>query len=1385
LETAVNDKEPINMATGEYYFFMDLLNVRGGILPLNFRLFYGSHYNQVATSSLPYRFNGNHYVRLSKWDLEGGDTMIIVALGLGYEIVFGKTETGWEVTDIKRVRYKLIEKTDYFYMLDPVQELVYIFKKQPLGYDLVRKEDRNGNALTYEGPAAGLPVRIYDEFGRELRFTYQNFLWQKDGTNYINTYLTRVEDQNTRSWVFTYGWDENEIIPWGLDNAYILQSLTDPMENVTTFTYGGRKRMVSKTLPGLNVPYTNMYYPDYGVGVVQAQVDAYGNTTQVQLDQCDPFTLAESQFTVTYADGSQRVFVHDHNARVVKSITDPTGKIAQFQSPAVQDQIGGVTDRMGDTASITYHTETGKIVSFKNTDGKTITYTYTAKEQTFTNPLNDEQVSFTFYDLTRIDYPDGTHVEFTYDGKGNVLTYKDQAGKTWTYEYNNRGQVAKITNPNGGTVEYTYNNDATLASSKDSDTGTTTYGYDTYKRLNRITHPNPTFIQIAYNLNDQITSITDENNHTYTFQYDANGNLTRVTDPMNQTNQFGYDLMDRVNQLTNRLGKQWSRTYDNMERLASITDPNGVQSSFGYNTRGWMERVTLGGQNWQIGYDDEGVPTSSTTPLGYVTTYQNDKLGYLSVLTNPLGQTTTINRDSMSRMTGVTDALNRTTAYTYDNRGLLSGVTLPVIGTATYARNDVGLLSQITDLKGSKWTFDYTDAGRPQSETDPLGNMWQYGYDSRGRPTTTIYPGGETATPTYDAAGNIVRLLYSGGPDLQSTYDNLNRLLTANNLSLTRDVEGRVTNTENPGTNFGATYDDGGRLKTVTYPSTGSGQDLFTVTYSYDATTGLLSRVTDNLTNTQIDFTYDSDRRLTGTTRSNGVNTTFTWDNASRLTRIQDGPSTGSGIIDLQYTLDAAGQVSQAKMTVPLDPSGLLEVGTDNFSYDAASQVSTSGYTYDQRGRLSATPNDTLTWDGASRLIGISSKPVTLSYNGLGDLMARTEDGKTIHYYYNYAIGLTPIVAESLETGGNGDTATRRRKEEQMSPTASPGQPLSASEFKRYYVWTPGGSLLYMIDVQNGNKVYFYHFDRTGSTLALTDSTGTVTDKYAYGPYGGLLGHQGSNTQPFTFVGKWGVRQEGAGGSLYHMRARYYDAVTQRFISREPLWPLINDPLQLNPFAYAKANPIIWVDVTGRFQDPLGLHLLTRTQVELLRAADFASKYLHYMGKTYDLPLLSREWQANAQLARAPTGAGALFASLVVNYFLWEGVGQVLQPDEEGHILADVQGIGERVQRSIEERVKREEAEKREWERQLQAREQAEKEKWERIRKEWEGAGLSEKQFLQMWGWLTDNFMYGREGWEQEKQFWLEFAKIKPKPQPARETPNKWLQQLLSTTGWW
>ncbi len=305
--------------------------------------------------------------------------------------------------------------------------------------------------------------------------------------------------------------------------------------------------------------------------------------------------------------------------------------------------------------------------------------------------------------------------------------------------------------------------------------------------------------------------------------------------------------------------------------------------------------------------------------------------------------------------------------------------------------------------------------------------------------------------------------------------------------------------------------------------------------------------MTDSLTNTTIDLTYDDDVRLTKLSRSNGIVTTYTYDKAGRITGIQDG-----SIASQNFTLNAVGDIVTDERTLPMDTADVISIDTVTLSFDDASQINSSGYTYDAKGRRTASPGDTFTWDIVGRLTDTGN--ATLAYNGMNDVRLRAEGEETIHYYYNYAIVLKPIVAEKDENTG---------------------------QFLRYYVWAPEGTLFYMIDAQDGNKVYFYHFDRVGSALFLTDAEGRVADSYAYTPYGIMLGHNGSSAQPFTYIGKYGVRQEGTNG-LYHMRARYYDAVTARFISRDPSWPLIMQPGKLNLYQYAEENPVNVVDPDGR-----------------------------------------------------------------------------------------------------------------------------------------------------------------------------------------------------------
>ena len=84
--------------------------------------------------------------------------------------------------------------------------------------------------------------------------------------------------------------------------------------------------------------------------------------------------------------------------------------------------------------------------------------------------------------------------------------------------------------------------------------------------------------------------------------------------------------------------------------------------------------------------------------------------------------------------------------------------------------------------------------------------------------------------------------------------------------------------------------------------------------------------------------------------------------------------------------------------------------------------------------------------------------------------------------------------------------------------------------------------------------------DGLGSTLALTDSTGAISQTYTYDPYGATT-TSGESTNSFQYIG----RETDATG-LYYLRARYYDPAIDRFISEDP----IGFAGSVNEYAYGR-----------------------------------------------------------------------------------------------------------------------------------------------------------------------------------------------------------------------
>jgi len=118
--------------------------------------------------------------------------------------------------------------------------------------------------------------------------------------------------------------------------------------------------------------------------------------------------------------------------------------------------------------------------------------------------------------------------------------------------------------------------------------------------------------------------------------------------------------------------------------------------------------------------------------------------------------------------------------------------------------------------------------------------------------------------------------------------------------------------------------------------------------------------------------------------------------------------------------------------------------------------------------------------------------------------------------------------------------------------------------------------------------VRYYHLDALGSVRVVTDEAGQVVERHDYEPFGeecttgpcaDNLG-AGAGT-PMKFTGKERDAQTG----LDYFGARYYGSRFGRFTSVDPVYNWkenLVDPQRWNRYAYARNNPLRYVDPDGK-----------------------------------------------------------------------------------------------------------------------------------------------------------------------------------------------------------
>jgi RHS repeat-associated protein len=332
-------------------------------------------------------------------------------------------------------------------------------------------------------------------------------------------------------------------------------------------------------------------------------------------------------------------------------------------------------------------------------------------------------------------------------------------------------------------------------------------------------------------------------------------------------------------------------------------------------------------------------------------------------------------------------------------------------------------------------------------------------------------------------------------------------------------------------------YDRASNLARVVYPNGLSSN------FTYDD----LNRVTAlNAARASYNYTLGpTGNRQSGVESINGVSgrtLNWTYDGIYRLTNetISLDPRAKNGSVD--YALDPVGNRLSQNSTLPGIPTASA------FTYDANDRLSTE--TYDPNGSTLTTGNRTFTYDFENRLKSMNGTAVTLQYDGDGNRVAKTVGSVTTRYLVDELnpTGYAQVVEELVGVSVARSYVYGRQRISQYQPINS--------------TWTPS----------------FYGYDGFGSVRTLADSTGTVTDSYDYDAWGNAVNTTGSTPNAYLYRGE----QYDSDLNLYYLRARYFNPLSGRLLTRDPETGRTRMPVTLHKYLYAGADPVGLWDPSGR-----------------------------------------------------------------------------------------------------------------------------------------------------------------------------------------------------------
>lgn len=1069
-----------------------------------------------------------------------------------------------------------------------------------------------------------------------------------NGVTYSTVYAYRPDGR-----VLAFNLFEGVYSPDGDVDASLQQESNGDWEyqtpNNTLETYNSNGQLLSIARPG-EAPITVNYAAGSQPGDPPTSVsDAFGHTlsftyltdatgTQRLAAIAEPsgetvqysYDGTGNLASVTYQDGTQRLYTYVSGGHDLLSITDKSGAVYRSWTYTGYGTEVGTAQLAGGVGAYSYS------YSLAGTSGSVTVVDPLGQSCTYGQQLI--WGSYFETSASALCPGGGTAASRTLDANGNITSETDFNGNTTVYSYDPTTNFETSRTEAYGT----------------SDAWTVTTKWDPdWRAPDLITEPGRTIAYTYNSMGEVLTkAITDTANgvtRTWSYTYDSDGRRLTATDPGGDTTTYAYYACTsgyqcgELQSVSNALGE--ITTYDSYDadgRPLTISDPNGTVTTLAYDARGRVISRSIGNETTAFAYQPTGLLAQVTFPDGSSLAFTYDPARRLTEISDGIGDTIKYTLDAMgnriaTRTYDPSGALHRTharvinaldqvyqdvnsagtsavtTTYGYDGNGNLTAVDAPLSRNTSETYDALDRVSSVTDPAGGVTTFGYNAENELTSVSDPRGLTTTYGYDGFGDLTAQDSPDTGSRSFTYDANGSLVTATDARGVVATYSYDALNRVTSVaysggdvapETVSFTYDQGadgiGHLTGSSDGNFSMNWAYDGLGEVvnmsqsvagvtRSVSYGytdgdltslTTPSGQS---VTYGYNAAHEIIS-IAVNGTTILSGVTYEPFGPVNGWTWGNGKSFSRAFNGDEKITGVSAPGNTESLSYDdadrvsaISNTATDASSWSYGYNALDQLTSATSGTVTDGWTYDAngnrLSQTGTSASTYsvasgsNQLNSISGAVSESYSYDAAGNTVSDSND--TMTYDGAGRLKTLTTSVGTTTFVYN-------SLGQMIEASGPAGTTIYVYDQDGHLL----GEYDGSGSLIRETVWL--GNIPVATLRPNGSSVTadYVETDQLGTPrTVIQPSNNALLWTWYSGPFGSAAPNENpSGLGTFTYDLRFAGQIAGAWGGTFQNYNRDYDPATGRYVE--------SDPIGLNggsfsTYAYADGDPIDRIDPLG------------------------------------------------------------------------------------------------------------------------------------------------------------------------------------------------------------